>query len=64
MPKPKRTRTKPCVRCNDTPATLYRIRYEQDGDWVFVCANCRRHLETTHSETYQYSGTWKSKKRH
>lgn len=64
MPKPKRTRTKPCFRCNTTPDTLYRIRYQHDGDWVFACVDCRHYLEQTHPDAYQYGGTWKSKKRH
>lgn len=64
MPKPKRTRCKACFRCDATPDTLYRIRYEPDGGWAFACANCRRHLETAHPDAYQYGGTWKSRKRH
>lgn len=63
MVKIKRVRTKPCSRCEQTNDVLYRVRVEQNGDWVFVCPGC---LETVKPGNvhYQYGGTWKSKKRH
>ncbi|MGF1525746.1 MAG: hypothetical protein ACFCBW_02980 [Candidatus Competibacterales bacterium] len=61
-PKPKRVRTKPCGLCGQANDTLYRIRYREDGDWLFACPACRNTVAD--SPHYSYGGTWKSKKRH
>ena len=37
MAKIKRVRTKPCTRCEKINDVLYRVRIEEEGDWIFVC---------------------------
>ena len=32
-----RVRTKDCYACNDAKEVLYRCRYEELKDWVFLC---------------------------
>ncbi|MEM1304116.1 MAG: hypothetical protein AAGG46_04435 [Planctomycetota bacterium] len=59
----KRTRTKTCDRCDKAAGTLYRVRVEADGPWVFVCRECLEAVRPGNA-AYQYGGTWKSKKRH
>lgn len=63
MAKIKRVRTKPCSRCTETNDVLYRVRIEEDGDWIFVCLACLEQVKPANPH-YQYGGTWKSKKRH
>jgi len=63
MARVKRIRTKSCDRCQSTNDTLYRVRIEQDGGWVFVCPPCLGEVKPE-NPYYQYGGTWKSKKRH
>ena len=58
-----RVRTKDCYVCNDPKQVLYRCRYEDLKDWVFLCGKCLTDVKTRFEETYQYGGTWKSKKR-
>ena len=61
--KVKRVRTKACDRCREQRDALYRIRIEADGPWLFCCADCV-HAVKRDNPSYQYGGTWKSKKRH
>ncbi|TWU46583.1 hypothetical protein [Rubripirellula reticaptiva] len=61
--KIKRIRTKSCLRCNETNDVLYRVRIEEDGDWIFVCPACLEKVKPANPH-YQYGGTWKSQKRH
>lgn len=63
MVKIKRVRTKSCDRCSETNEVLYRVRWEKDGDWAFVCPSCLEIVKPGNAH-YQYGGTWKSKKRH
>jgi alpha-D-ribose 1-methylphosphonate 5-phosphate C-P lyase len=63
MAKTKRIRSKACSRCAATSAVLYRVRIENDGDWIFVCSPCLYEVKPGNPH-YQYGGTWKSKKRH
>ena len=58
-----RVRTKDCYVCNDAKEVLYRCRYDDLKDWVFLCGKCLTDVKTRFEETYQYGGTWKSKKR-
>lgn len=59
----KRIRSKSCSRCQREHGTLFRVRVEKNGDWVFVCTGCLELVKPNNAE-YQYGGTWKSKKRH
>ena len=35
-----RVRTKDCYVCNDAKEVLYRCRYQELKDWVFLCGKC------------------------
>ena len=58
-----RVRTKDCYVCNDAKEVLYRCRYEDLKDWVFLCEKCLTEVKSRYEETYQYGGTWKNKKK-
>ena len=58
-----RYRTRQCADCGETKDALYRCRYGAVSDWVFLCSACLDVVKTAHPETYQYGGTWKSRKR-
>jgi hypothetical protein len=55
-------RVKPCGRCSQTAAILYRVKYEEDGNWVFLCRECWD-IVSLDNPFYVYGGTWKSKKK-
>ena len=57
-----RVRTKGCYVCNDLNDVLYRCRYQELKDWVFLCQKCLTDVKTKFEDSYQYGGTWKSKK--
>jgi len=38
------------------------VKYEEDGDWVFVCPNCWSSLSQDNPH-YVYGGTWKAQKK-
>ena len=57
-----RVRTKDCYVCNNSTDVLFRCRYQELTDWVFLCQTCLRDVKTKFEDTYQYGGTWKSKK--
>ncbi|MBY6204522.1 hypothetical protein [Halomonas denitrificans] len=63
MPKAKRVRTKACGRCETIRDVLYRVRIDQDGEWVFLCPSCLPQVKPDNPH-YRYGGTWKSRKRH
>ena len=58
-----KARTKDCFKCKDQKEVLYRCRYAELKDWVFVCGKCLNEIKTLFQNTYQYGGTWKSKKK-
>ena len=57
-----RVRTKDCFKCHEPKEVLYRCRYEELKDWVFLCGKCLQEVKIAFAESYQYGGTWKSKK--
>ena len=57
-----RVRTKECHICKEQKPVLYRCRYDDLEYWVFLCGKCLAKAKTKHDNTYQYGGTWKSKK--
>ena len=63
MIRPMRVRTKDCFKCKDQKEVLYRCRYAELKDWVFLCGKCLNEVKTLFDNTYQYGGTWKSKKK-
>jgi len=58
-----RVRTKDCDACKDAKEVLYRCRYQDLKDWVFLCGKCLTDVKSKYEDTYQYGGTWKSKKK-
>ena len=58
-----RVRTKDCYLCNDAKQVLYRCRYDDLKDWVFLCGKCLTDVKSRFEDSYQYGGTWKSKKK-
>ncbi len=58
----RQIRTKLCSRCSQSAPILYRVKYEEDGDWVFVCSECWN-LVSSNNPFYLYGGTWKAKKK-
>ena len=58
-----RVRTKDCFKCDIPKEVLYRCRYKELKDWVFLCGKCLNEVKTLFKGTYQYGGTWKSKKK-
>jgi hypothetical protein len=58
-----RVRTKECFNCNDQKEVLFRCKYNELKDWVFLCGKCLTNVKSQYVNTYQYIGTWKSKKK-
>ncbi len=58
-----RDRIKVCFKCHDTKEVLYRCKYQELKDWVFLCGKCLQVVKEKYEDTYRYGGTWKSKKR-
>ena len=58
-----RVRTKECFKCDEPKEVLYRCRYKELKDWVFLCGMCLQEVKIAFVESYQYGGTWKSKKK-
>ena len=58
-----RVRTKECFKCSERKGVLYRCRYDEIKDWVFLCGVCLKQIKNLFENTYQYGGTWKSKKK-
>ena len=58
-----RSRTKECHICKNQAEALFRCRYADLKEWIFLCGKCLTKVKTKHENTYQYGGTWKSKKR-
>ena len=58
-----RVRTKECYNCKSLKKVLYRCRYDDLKDWVFLCPQCLKVIKKVFEDTYQYSGTWKSEKK-
>lgn len=57
-----RVRTKECYKCHVHKDVLYRCRYDEIKDWLFLCGECLKGVKNLFKDTYQYGGTWKSKK--
>ena len=58
-----RVRTKKCFKCSKHKNVLYRCRYDEIKEWVFICEECLKKTKILFENTYQYGGTWKSKKK-
>ncbi len=55
-----RVRTKDCYVSNGAKQVLYRFRYQDLKDWVFLCGKSLTDIKTRFEEPYQDDGTWKS----
>ena len=58
-----RVRTKECHNCKSPNKVLYRCRYGDVKSYVFLCISCLNEIKLGFKDTYQYGGTWKSKKK-
>ncbi len=58
-----RVRTKECFKCSVQKDILYRCRYDETINWTFLCGECLKKIKIIYQDTYQYGGTWKSKKK-
>ena len=54
-------KSKPCNICHNLVDMRYRIRYQEDGDWVLVCPDCWQKVSQD-NPNYRYGGTWKAKR--
>ena len=41
---------------------LYRCKYNNSQEWIFLCGKCLNQIKSEYHDTYRYGGTWKSKK--
>ncbi|MBE9214388.1 hypothetical protein IQ247_17225 [Plectonema cf. radiosum LEGE 06105] len=55
-------RNKLCSLCGKSSFILYRVKYYENGDWVFVCPQCWEKV-SQNNPFYVYGGTWKAKKK-
>lgn len=55
-------RTKLCNRCSQPAPVLYRVQYDESGDWIFVCGECWSSVSQD-NPYYVYGGTWKAQKK-
>ena len=58
-----RIRAKDCHVCGEAKDVLYRCQYDHAQDWRFACGKCLLIIKEKHHSTYNYGGTWKSKKK-
>lgn len=58
-----RAREKSCAECLAVSPVLYRCRYGERPNWLFLCEPCLNTVKKKHEKSYQYGGTWKAKKR-
>ncbi len=58
-----RQRNKECFNCKKQNKVLYRCKYGDLNYWEFLCASCLKKIKSLFKDTYQYGGTWKSKKK-
>ena len=56
-------RIKECFKCSKQKDVMYRCRYDEIKDWVFLCGECLKKIKSLFKNTYQYGGTWKSNKK-
>ena len=57
-----RTRFKECHFCKTPKDILYRCKYNNSKEWIFLCGKCLNQIKSDYRDTYKYGGTWKSKK--
>ncbi|WP_110985555.1 hypothetical protein [Acaryochloris thomasi] len=57
-----RKREKDCDRCCKSANTLYRVQFDESGQWQFVCDLCWS-IVRQNNPHYVYGGTWKAHKK-
>ena len=60
---PLRKRNKKCFECKKVLKILFRCKYKNLEKWVFVCDSCLQKIKKKFVDSYQYGGTWKSKRK-
>ncbi len=58
-----RIRHKLCGQCQQAKSVMYRCRFDGNVAWQFVCGPCLIKVKKRHTDTYQYGGTWKARKK-
>ena len=53
---------KSCHQCSLQQDTLFRVRIQENKNWVFVCQDCLKIVKPDNPH-YQYGGTWKNRKK-
>ena len=53
---------KSCHQCSLQQDTLFRIRIQENKNWVFVCQDCLK-IVRPENPHYLYGGTWKNRKK-
>ena len=61
--KTMRVRARACLSVLKRIEVLYNRRFQELWDWVFLCGKCLQVVKDEYQDTYQYGGTWKSKKK-
>ena len=56
-------RIKECFKCTKQKKVMYRCRYDEVKDWIFLCGECLKQIKSLFENSYQYGGTWKSNKK-
>ncbi|MDG1762236.1 MAG: hypothetical protein P8H38_03160 [Flavobacteriaceae bacterium] len=51
-------RTKSCPICDKKFDVMYRVQYQENRQWVFVCKACVLDVKPK-NKNYRYGGTWK-----
>ena len=52
-----RTRFKECHFCKISNEVLYRCKYNNCKEWIFLCGKCLNQIKSDYWDTYQYGGT-------
>jgi hypothetical protein len=55
-------RIKLCEQCSQSALVLFRVQYDESGEWIFVCEQCWA-IVSQDNPFYVYGGTWKAHKR-
>ena len=53
---------KSCHQCSFQQDTLFRVRIQENKNWVFICQDCLKIVKSDNPH-YQYGGTWKNRKK-
>ena len=53
---------KSCHQCSFQQDTLFRVRIQENKNWIFVCQDCLKIVKQDNPH-YQYGGIWKNWKK-